>query len=155
MLSGGPTNGMSHMRVDVARHTEGMGERDTGAAVSPDLGFGADGAAHQHTQACLSDDNLSAQHRLFQDLRSAARSANISIDDVAESLGVDAGTAVAALEGAIDLSLSDLQQLCFAVDAYVTYNVTNGYSRKLDELYRFIDDDVWVKSAAPEVWADA
>ncbi len=80
----------------------------------------------------VAEDNQDAQTRLFFQLQEAAEEACIDVATVAKSLGVDEATAMAALHGQIDMTLSDLLQVAYSVDAHVGYSVVPNYSRKCE-----------------------
>ena len=101
----------------------------------------------------LAEENLLAMRRMFAELASAAEARGITVSDVAESLGTDVDTAAAALSGAVDLTLSDLQELAFSVDACLSYRVVphfTAHSDRIAELVRTLDTDSLCEKAAPD-----
>lgn len=69
----------------------------------------------------LAEQNLENVHSLFEDLRSASR--RLTTPHLAAELGISTETAEDMLNGRIDLTLSDLQQVAIAIDACIHFTV--------------------------------
>lgn len=93
----------------------------------------------------LADDNLHAQDHLWESLRLALRDSGRSLDDVASRLGISVDLVRAIGEGRIDVSLSDLREYAYAVDAAVTYRVSSRYTSNLENFRRSL-------GGVPEHW---
>ncbi|UKA57510.1 helix-turn-helix domain-containing protein [Arthrobacter sp. FW306-2-2C-D06B] len=84
----------------------------------------------------LADDNLGAQEHLWESLAAARRASGLTDEQVAERLGVTAELANAIGEGRIDITLGDLREFAYAVDAVVAYKVSPRYTTTYDTFRR-------------------
>ncbi|MFE4834456.1 hypothetical protein ACFRAU_07220 [Arthrobacter sp. NPDC056691] len=87
-------------------------------------------------EQALADDNLRAQEHLWESLAVALRDSERSIEDVAARLGIPADLAEDISNGRVDVSLSDLREFAYAIDAFVTYRVSSRYTSNLENYRR-------------------
>ena len=74
--------------------------------------------------------NLDTQEGLFEAIADARVSSGATVEDVAAKLGIDAAHYVEIEAGGADLTLSELRQVAFAIDAVISYSVhTEASSR--------------------------
>ncbi|WP_284752635.1 hypothetical protein [Arthrobacter sp. efr-133-R2A-120] len=91
----------------------------------------------------LADVNLGAQEHLWEALSAARVDSGLTHEQVATRLGVTAELAKAIGEGRIDVTLGDLREFAFAVDAVVAYKVSPRYSTTFDAFRRSLGELPW------------
>lgn len=82
----------------------------------------------------LAEDNLHNQDQLFHDLVSARLQSGKSVDEVAACLGISVDVVHALEDGRVELTLADLRQYAYAVEALLSYRVRPNYVRELNSL---------------------
>jgi transcriptional regulator with XRE-family HTH domain len=100
-------------------------------------------------EAIVADENLLAQKNLFIAFRAARKSSGRSVDQAAELLGVSNEQYEQIESGTIDLTLAEVRQLAFAVDAVVSYRVVPDAAETFES--HFFDVDRLVSSAWHEM----
>lgn len=100
-------------------------------SMKPEDFWGLDNSPEQ----VLADENLRAQEHLWETLLQALKESGRSVDDVASRLGIPADLVESISKGRVDVSLSDLREYAYAVDAFISYRVTSRYTSNL-ETYR-------------------
>lgn len=103
-----------------------------------------------YSESQLSEDhielaamNYEAQENLFVRLQEAFRMSELSIEEVADELGLGSEEAQDWLYGEVNLTLSQLRQLANAIDAHVTYRAGALRTKYVN---RYFDDQFWVSS---------
>ncbi|MDT0169566.1 hypothetical protein [Pseudarthrobacter sp. BRE9] len=102
----------------------------------------------------LADDNLQAQGHLWEALRGALVASGLSYEDVASRLGIDVDLVRAISGGRVDISLSDLREYAYAVDASITYRVIPRYSHYLETFRQLLSEKHWHDSHSDNVQFD-
>lgn len=82
----------------------------------------------------LAEDNLHNQDQLFQDLVHARQQSGKTVDEVAACLGISVDVVEALEDGRVELTLADLRQYAYAVEALVSYRVRPNYIREFTSL---------------------
>lgn len=100
----------------------------------------------------LADDNLDSQAHLWELLAKARLESGKSDDEVAQILGVSTELLSAIEGGRINLTLSDLREYAYSIDALVSYRVISRYSEKLEGHRADISNKPWHKDSSPDYW---
>jgi len=80
----------------------------------------------------VAEENWHAQKRLFLDLNEARLASGRSNEEIARKLLWDTEKLNSVLDGQVDLSLSDVRELGYAVNAVISYRVVPDSSQRLD-----------------------
>ena len=103
----------------------------------------------------LAEDNLQSQDQLFHDLVNARKQSGKSVAQVAECLGVSVDVVRALEEGRVEITLADLRQYAYAVEALVSYRVRPNYIRDLGvltaSLHTLDSAAHWIDFSSPAV----
>lgn len=91
----------------------------------------------------LADDNLQSQGTLWDLLNKARQESGRSDEDVARLLNVPLELLEAVEGGRVNVTLSDLREYAYAIDALISYRVVSRYSEKLEAHRTDITQKPW------------